>query len=206
MLFPRKWDSISSEQFLFTFKTCFMLILPSIVQLNEVIKTSQLILQSPVATAIRFASGMRYLLNAVYRHQATPFDPLDVASTLVEHVKSDADSKSHLKHSKVKVTWGELQSASRATAFAVQGGIQFTWADNTGEGNASATDKSILIVYCKVWNRFYFNTFGAERRTGNDTLAIPDLRGQKVHTWLSFISADEQEVSNSVYTGWMQVL
>jgi hypothetical protein len=199
-------DSISSKQFLFTFKTCFMLILPSISQLNEVIKTSQAILQSPVARAIQFAGSMRYLLNSVYRQRPTPLDPLDIAAAIVQHVTTNANSKSHVRYSKVKITWGDLQPANRATAIAVEGGVQFTWHDNTGEGNAKADDKSILIAYCKSWNRFRFNAVGAERHKGSDTLALSDLRGQSIHAWLAFISADEMKVSNSAYIGRMRVL
>jgi hypothetical protein len=183
-----------------------MLILPSISQLNEVIKTSESILNSPAATAIRFAGHMRYLLNSVYRQRVTPFDPLDAATAILAHVITDANSKARIRYSQVNVTWGDLQPADRATAYAVEGGIQFTWHDNTGDGNAGSDDKSILIAYCKSWNRFRFNTVGAERHTCKDTLALPDLRGQTVHTWLGFMSADEKEVSNSVYTGWMRVL
>lgn len=183
-----------------------MLILSSISQLNEVIKTSQAILNSPAARAIQFAGSMRYLLNSVYRGRATPIDPLDVATAIVTHAETDAKSKAYIRFKNVKVTWGDLQPADRVIAFAKEGGIQFTWHDNSGEGNASPDDKSILIAYCKGRNCFRFNSVGADRHTGKDTLTLSDLRGQMVHTWLGFISADEKEVSNSVYTGKWRVL
>lgn len=178
----------------------------NISQLNEVIQTSQSILKSPVAAAIRFAGSMKHLLNAVYRHQIEPVNPLEIAGAIVQHVKTDALSNAYIRYSKVKVTWGALQPAVRVTAVSQQGGIQFTWNNNSGEGNAGASDRSIMIAYCKAWNRFRFNPFGAERQAGSDKLELPDLRGQYVHTWLGFISADGKEVSDSVYSGRILVV
>jgi hypothetical protein len=47
---------------------------------------------------------------------------------------------------------------------------------------------------------------GAVRSAGTSTLDIPaKLSGHSLHTWMSFISADEKDVATSLYTGEVMI-
>ena len=81
------------------------------------------------------------------------------------------------------------------------GQVQFNWADNSNDGNASPTDKAMVLVYNPVKNEAVYVTDGPERSTGTHTLTVPDnYSGDTVHTFIAFIN-EENEVSNSKYVG-----
>ena len=81
------------------------------------------------------------------------------------------------------------------------GQVQFNWADNSNDGNASPTDKAMVLVYNPVKNEAVYVTDGPERSTGTHTLTVPDnYSGDTVHAFIAFIN-EENEVSNSKYVG-----
>ena len=81
------------------------------------------------------------------------------------------------------------------------GQVQFNWADNSNDGNASPTDKAMVLVYNPVKNEAVYVTDGPERSTGTHTLTVPDnYSSDTVHTFIAFLN-EENEVSNSKYVG-----
>jgi uncharacterized protein DUF6266 len=46
---------------------------------------------------------------------------------------------------------------------------------------------------------------GTSRHAGTEILDMRAFSGRTVHTWISFISADNRDVANSVYTGTVVV-
>ncbi|ODS89920.1 MAG: hypothetical protein ABS44_02875 [Chryseobacterium sp. SCN 40-13] len=80
--------------------------------------------------------------------------------------------------------------------------LQINWADNSG-GNPDRETDSVQILYVEENARkSYFAQNAATRADG--TLDLPvsmHLAGKQVHAWMAFLSADEVEVSNSVYLG-----
>lgn len=106
-----------------------------------------------------------------------------------------------IDYAKVLVTRGNLWNAQHAAAKAATNAITFTWANDSGIGGADQNDQSILVAYCEALNQCVFTKEGGARHSGKAILAVPDFRGQKVHTWLGFISADGDRVAVSIYTG-----
>jgi len=110
-----------------------------------------------------------------------------------------------INYAKVLVSRGNLWNAHHAIAKASANAISFTWANDSGVGDADQNDQCILVVYCEALNQCVFTKEGGARYAGKAQLAVPDFSGQKVHTWLGFISADGERVACSVYTGEITV-
>ena len=82
------------------------------------------------------------------------------------------------------------------------GQVQFNWADNSNDGNASPADKAMVLVYNPEKNEAVYVTDGPERSTGTHTLTVPDnYADDTVHAFIAFINEDGNVVSNSKYVG-----
>jgi hypothetical protein len=106
-----------------------------------------------------------------------------------------------INYAKVLVTRGSLWNAEHAEAKAATNAIAFTWSNESGNGGAGQNDQCVLVAYCEALNQCVFTKEGGSRFLGKAQLAVPEFSGEKVHTWLGFISADGEKVATSIYTG-----
>jgi hypothetical protein len=105
-----------------------------------------------------------------------------------------------IDYSKILVASGNRFNTERAAAKPVGDTVLFKWeADLIPQDYA--TDKAILVVYCEALNKCIFTTMGPPRTARKARLDVTAFRGQAVHTWLSFITADGKQVADSIYTG-----
>lgn len=101
---------------------------------------------------------------------------------------------------------GGLTGALNPSVTSTGGLVEFAWIDNTGSGNASATDKALLVVYNPAKDEAIYDTSGVVRPTASQNLAMPsDYVGDTVEAFIGFISDDGKEVANSVYIGSVTV-
>lgn len=106
-----------------------------------------------------------------------------------------------IQWSKVLVSKGPIAPVNYASALVNdEGNIAFTWTDNSGDGTAKRNDKAIMVGYFPENKQAVFSFSDAERKDGTALLITGTLKGT-MHTWLGFLSADEINVANSVYTG-----
>ncbi len=112
-----------------------------------------------------------------------------------------------IDYSQVLVARGSKlpNAGSPAAASTNPGVIAFNWLDNSGLGDALASDKAILVAHCPELNQSVFTLDGPARSALTATLDVPDFAGKEVHTWISFISDDQKQVASSLYTGSMMV-
>jgi hypothetical protein len=98
---------------------------------------------------------------------------------------------------------GNLSEALNPTTdLATPGQVEFNWDDNSTDGRANPTDKAMVLVYNPSKKESISLLDGAERTVGTQVLTIPNsYAGDTVEMFISFISADETLVSNSVYIG-----
>ena len=85
--------------------------------------------------------------------------------------------------------------------------IAFTWTDNSGMGDATSTDKAMVVVYCPDLNdATYITEGGSSRDTESYTIAVPSSYvGKDVEVYISMISEDGGKVSNSKHVGTVTV-
>jgi len=105
---------------------------------------------------------------------------------------------------KVLVSQGPLLNAFDTKAAAIKDAIQFSWTNNSVASNADDSDLVIMAAYCPEFNCTVYR-IGAARSAGTDTLQLPGFSGKLMHTWVSFISADEEVIATSLYTGEITV-
>jgi hypothetical protein len=112
-----------------------------------------------------------------------------------------------IDYSKVLVSRGDLPNAQNPTVTAAANSLlNFAWVDNTGTGNAKATDLTILAVYCESTNQCLYVLGGTARSTGADALDASYFKGKVVETYIGFMSSDKREIASSAYTGQVTVL
>ena len=108
-------------------------------------------------------------------------------------------ASARLDFRKVRVSMGSLTPASGASVRVSRGGATFTWADNTGEGDADGTDTAMLLVYNKLRGQSCFLLSAASRSQRSGFLRLPQgWESEELAVYLAFRSADGERVSNSV--------
>jgi uncharacterized protein DUF6266 len=162
---------------------------------------SQLEQRVKMAKAVLFVSSLKRLLSISYRHYFKHrFPSNEVVKQILRSAITGVYPDFNIDYSKVQVSLGHISKNPMAQSSAAKDEINFSW-NTICIGGSYNNDRSILIAYCEALNRCIFTSTGPIRGTGKATLPVPNFRGQQVHTWLGFISADGKNVADSVYTG-----
>lgn len=85
-----------------------------------------------------------------------------------------------------------------------EGNITFTWTNNAGDGTAKKDDRAILVAWFPEIKQAVFSFSDAERKDETAILETGTLKGV-AKTWLGFLSADDTNAANSVYTGELAI-
>ena len=106
-----------------------------------------------------------------------------------------------LSYPLVLVSRGMLPSAVNASALVnADGDIVFNWTDNTGTGTAKKDDKVLMVAYFPGSKEAVYKISKATRKDGTATLEM-NLKKGNAETYIGFVSADETNAADSVYTG-----
>ncbi len=112
----------------------------------------------------------------------------------------------YLAHPNALISRGPLPAAENAAAIAnAAGNIFFSWTDNSGASTAKTNDKVLLLAYFDELKQIIFSFDAAERADCQATLITNAMEGYAAETWVSFLSNDEKNTANSVYTGKIQL-
>lgn len=150
--------------------------------------------------AAAFVKALNPLLYITYRFTCEKMSYSKCAMRHVLHWISGLPPNLVIDYSKILVASGNRFNTERAAAKPMGDTILFKW-ENDLIPKDYATDKAILVVYCEALNKCIFTTMGPPRSTCKARPDVTAFRGQAVHTWLSFITADGKQVADSVYTG-----
>jgi hypothetical protein len=111
-----------------------------------------------------------------------------------------------LSYPDVLISKGVLPSAANAAAVVnAEGNIVFSWQNNSNAGTAKPTDKAILLAYFTGLGQIIYSFDTATRADETAILITSQLRGNTAETWLGFLSSDEKDAADSVYTGGVEV-
>jgi hypothetical protein len=150
--------------------------------------------------AAAFVKALNPLLYITYRFTCEKISYYRCAMRHVLQWISGLPPELTIDYSKILVASGNRFNTERAAAKPVGDTVLFKWeADLIPQDYA--TDKAILVVYCEALNKCIFTTMGPPRTARKARLDVTAFRGQAVHTWLSFITADGKQVADSIYTG-----
>lgn len=108
----------------------------------------------------------------------------------------------YLEYERVLVSKGKLPPPENVTASVnKQGIIHFSFDDNSFIGSASPDDKVILVAYEQTMQQSIFSLNAGQRQDGEAVLDAKLFKGNAVETWIGFLSSDELNTSDSVWTG-----
>ena len=111
-----------------------------------------------------------------------------------------------LNYQEVLISRGRLPAAQGAKLVKKANSIlQFIFTDNSTVGMASTKDTVILVAYAPDIQQAVFGLYNGFRKDKKASLNVAALKGHAVETWIGFLSADEQDASDSVWVGRVQL-
>ncbi len=167
----------------------------------------QLSQQAKFAVATKFLRSLGGLLMISFRNNAYQMTGINSAlSYTLKNAIIGAYPAFTIDYNMALVSRGDLPNVASPAATAAAGSVvKFTWTDNSGLGNAAATDKAILVVYCPSLSQSVYTTGSAARSAGTDSLTVTHFHGLVVETFIGFISDDGKNIASSIYTGELTV-
>jgi len=112
-----------------------------------------------------------------------------------------------IHYSRALLSRGDLPNADHiSVVINAEAQLHFSWADNSGTGQAMPGDLCTCVVHEPGTGMTLFVKGAADRRSGSAMMDVVQFRGKAVETWLAFSSAGGKECSDSVYTGRIVVL
>jgi hypothetical protein len=154
------------------------------------------------ALMAKFLGSMRPVLEIGYKHLAVQKTGTNCAiSYAIKHAVAGAYPNFEIAYNRVLISQGGLSNATSPVAVSENNVIRFSWNNGPLVGKDSMADKAMLVVH-HPQSIISMYTIGANRSAGYAELPLNEVfKGTSVHTWITFISADEKDLSNSIYTG-----
>jgi hypothetical protein len=164
----------------------------------------QLDQRSRFVTVLQFLQPMKDFIKVGFKKYAIKMTEFNSAMSYnLNNAVTGTYPNFSIDFANALVSRGALAGSLNGTASsATAGNVSFTWDDNSGDGNAKATDTALLLVYNPTKKEAIFITEGVVRTAESQNLAVPDsYSGDTVHAFMGFITADGKEISNSKYVG-----
>ncbi|HZW64064.1 MAG TPA: DUF6266 family protein [Hanamia sp.] len=135
-----------------------------------------------------------------YGHSGTGFNR--ATSAIMNLAIAGAYPDTVIDYPEVLISSGPLPPAKNPiTAVSADGTILFSWEDNSGNGTAKTDDKVVVVAYFPATKSALFSMGASVRKDGHAVLEAPHRPGEIAQTWIGFLSADEKDAANSVYSG-----
>ena len=155
-------------------------------------------------TVLDFLQPMKEFLKVGYKDYATKMTPFNSAMSYnLKNAVSGAFPNYAIDYQSALISRGGLSTA--LNPLASNGGgmseVIFSWDNNSGEGNASESDTSMLLVLNPNKKEAIYVLQGATRALAGFNVNVPiNFAGDELHCFVSFIS-QTGKVSNSKYAG-----
>lgn len=160
------------------------------------------------STVLQFLQPIKDFVKVGYKNYAIKMTQFNSAmSYILKNAVTGVYPDYSIDYANALISRGSLAGVlNGAAASSTKGTVDFTWDDNSGDGNAQATDKALILAYNKTNGGAIFVTDGAVRTAGTQTLTVPDdFSGDTVECFIAFISEDGLSVANSKYVGSVTV-
>ena len=163
--------------------------------------------RSKFSTTLKFLQSMTDFLRVGFKLYANKMTQFNAAMSYnLNNAITGSYPNFTIDYANALVSRGGLTGAFNAAVSSSGGLVEFTWDDNTGSGNAQATDKALLVVYNPAKDESIYDSAGAVRSSTSQNLGMPaSYVGDDVEAFIGFLSEDGKEVANSVYIGSVTV-
>ncbi|MBP0904960.1 DUF6266 family protein [Mariniflexile gromovii] len=156
-------------------------------------------------TVIKFITPIKEILSAYFGKQQGDKSSFNLATGY--HIKyallPDPLGGYNIDYPKVLIAKGDLRGISNgAVTLDVGQTITITWDDNSGQGNAQASDGLVAVAYCEALDLFITANPAGTRDLTTVQLPLPTYwAGQQVQVWATFATADANLAATSTYLG-----
>jgi hypothetical protein len=168
----------------------------------------QLQQQAKFALIIAFLKPIRTLLNLTYKKSAAAdMSGHNMAFSKNKDAVTGVFPDFVIDYAKVLLSEGSLLNVDEPTAASTAAGkLVFTWTDNSDGENELISDMAFVGAYNEEKKRWILKQQVAARNAGTFTLDVPTFSGKPVQTYIGFMSADRKKISDSQYTGVVNIL
>ncbi|MGO2401590.1 MAG: DUF6266 family protein [Mesonia sp.] len=166
--------------------------------------TGQVNQRNKFTVTLEFLQAVKPFIKVGYKKLAIKKTEFNAAmSYILNNAVTGVAPDFTVDYPNARVSRGSLSEPLNATTdLTTPGQIEFTWDDNSDEGNANVTDKAMLLAYNPLKKESISLLNGAQRDAGAEIITIPSsYSGDNLELFMAFISEDETELSNSVYLG-----
>jgi hypothetical protein len=169
---------------------------------------AQLAQRQKFSVTMHFLQPLSEFLKTGYKSYAVKMTGINAAMSYnIKNALTGTYPNYAIDYPNALVSRGDLASAlNQVASSTVAGTVKFDWEDNSGEIGASATDKTLLVIYNPSQNQAVTVSELAERADGTQTVTVPDsFSGDLVQCYIAFITVDGVTVSNSAFAGAVTV-
>ena len=166
--------------------------------------TGQVNQRNKFTVTLEFLQAVKPFIKVGYKKLAIKKTEFNAAMSYILNNAIDGTAPNFVvDYQNASVSRGTLSEPLNAsTDLTTAGQIEFSWDDNSAEGNANATDKAMLLAYNPLKKESISLLNGAQRDVGAEIITIPSsYSGDNLELFMAFISEDETELSNSIYLG-----
>ncbi|NPD47964.1 DUF6266 family protein [Lentimicrobium sp. S6] len=188
--------------------------LPSNV--NDAKSDVQIANRSKFLTVVRFLQPLTEFIRIGFKSLAVKKTAFNAAVSYNYHEAVTGDYPDIvMDYSKVSVSQGSLTPAyNTGLSSTVAAEVNLTWADNSGQGSASADDVAMVVVYNPELKDAVFMLNAGARSDLSANVSLPDsYSGTSVHCYLCFTALSNalggqagKSISKSVYVGSVAVM
>lgn len=165
---------------------------------------SQVNQRTKFSLVLRFLQPNLNFIRIGYKNYAVKKSQFNSAmSYVLNNAITGVSPDFEIDYSLALLTRGNLSGALNPIFdLTTPGQVEFSWDDNSTEGNALATDKVMVVVYNPTKGESVYLTEGAARTDLSQIVSIPNsYSGDELHMFISFMNFEETQLSNSIYIG-----
>jgi len=167
--------------------------------------TDDQLLQRTIFTVVaKFLNPIKPIVGAYFGKPQGDKSPFNLATSYhIKEAVEEINDEIVMDFPRVLISRGDLVPVAGAGySYAQPGQIDMVWTNNSGQGNAKADDKLIVVIYAPAINTFAVYNPAGDRATGQAALGYDAFfEGLDVYGWATFVSANNSLAATSVYLG-----
>lgn len=169
----------------------------------------QIIQRAKFAKAIQFLTPANAILADYYGTPSGSKSRFNMAMSYYVTVAINYElGEAVVDYTKVMYAKGSLLNVQNLIGQAAAGAIlELTWINNSGQGEAKATDKMMVVVVERATQDYEFFLNVDTRDSGNSSISLPMyLTGAEIEVYAFMASADGKINSTSQHLGMFMVI
>ena len=170
---------------------------------------NQLLQQAKFKLVIQFLQPLKTIQNQYFGMGSGAKSRVNLAASyMLDNALLVVANVPELVYNKILITKGELAGFQNVVGTPAAGNtVNFTWEDNSLQGNASATDVANVVCYNEELGNFeIYQAIATRADLAAQVILPPFYTGLDVHVWMYLNNAAEKSGCNSPYLGLLTIL